>query len=545
MTVTVGATSPARVFRGPRARVGVRCLGGVDGRRAAAATWPSGHRDQLIVTAFGGRTRLAELRGAMVERPSWVLNGVGSMSFHISAYDPALLDCLVVPTSVRAGSGELKLLGREVQWWRDGELRWAGVPVAAEVSADGVVSFECFDLGWYLSRRFFGSAQRRDLLNGRGSMDRPGLPGWTRTGAITAVRNTSIKRRGTGSAQVSGSGALVASFQHPPHLNEGWIAVYVTAQVRVQAATPVGELLISAASYDDSGDLIFANPEVDRVGVDSTTVLGGWNQVTCRTLVPPAGCEVRVVLWNATTGNRYFDDVRALKNDTTGYPPPGEDLAQHAVAVLNHAQNAEGKSSFGFKPVIMEPTGTVEPMGVRHLDHPQVLDVLGAYTDREDGFDWWIEPWTREFRIAPRRGIDHDDATLHDRAVVSAGWVHDDSARATAVVVPGEGSGPERPEGGYIDATTTDGIILDEYHRPGNNTPLSALDPLARQIHARDSQPQVKPNGVKLPGSWWGELCEPGDYYPAEFTVGVLRASAGLRVTEVVHDLEADVLEVS
>lgn len=547
-TFTVDA--PGSVALLPAAYVLAEGLGVLVGDPPAAAPWASGTRDQLVACSFDPVTLtvtpLAELAGAVVEKPSWVLNGVGSLDFTISTFDPALRDGLVDPDSLDLGIGELALLGREVQWWRDGECRWAGVPVAVDVSLAGTATFHCYDLGWYLTRVFVGAAERYDWLDDKGQMETAGLPGWAADGT-TLTRSTTHVKRGTYSAKLAGAGAAQITFVHDAQTVGQDLTVLVTAMCRLGAADADGDPIVSIQAVPWGESEPYRPSAANTASVTSDDPRSAWGRYTARCMMRPGVAHtVTVTIWNSGGGDRFFDDVRALRNDTTGYAAPGRDLTKHVAAIINTAQSAvRGKASFGLDPAELALTGTVEPLAIRHLEHTQIMDLLNVYTEREDGIDWWIHPLTRKFNIAPRKGRDRTDKVLSGWSVLSGGWVHDESERASSVVVIGDGDGVDRPEGGYVDRGPTGGINLDYLERPANGTPLSALDPLARQIYARRSVPQVQFDPITVPGSWWGTDCEVGDWFPVEFSTGFVRTVEGIRVQKVAHDLERDVLELT
>jgi len=341
-------------------------------------------------------------------------------------------------------------------------------------------------------------------------------------------------------------------FQPPRTVSRVTDAVYLTARVRVQTGTPDGEVLATINAYNAStGVEVLPDRDWNTASVTRETVRGGWNTIEARCFIPPEGARVRWGFWNATAGNRYVDDARPLKNDTVGIPSTAteaeRDLTRHFSAIINHANLGRGKSTTGLKPVVLAPVGTSEPMGIRHLEHTQILDVLKGYTDREDGFDWWVDPRTRRIYVAPRRGVDHDGLVLHEWNVKSGGWTHDESERSSSVVVPGEGDEITRAEGGAADASAIGGQLLDHFHRPPNGTPLASLDPIARAVLARLSGPQVSLDALRVPGEWWPDV-SPGDRFPMEFASGRVRppgAPAWLRVQSVAVDLETDTLELT
>lgn len=519
-------------------------------RSAPLATVGGFNCDQLVIVEAVTENPLMELRGAVVEAPSWVLNGIGTLRFTISAHDGALVDCLVDPDTLDLGSAEQVGIGREVQWWRNGELRWAGVPVRGDVDLGSqTVTYDCPDLGWYLSRRFMGAAERKDLLDGIGQMEKVGLPGWTRTGAAVAVRNTTTKQRGVGAAQVSGVGSLQASFIHPAQTEGQDGTVYLTAMVRIPDTYSAEDYLCSITAVPSDGSDVYRPGDYNTATVLSDTASGSWVRVGCYCYMRPGRQNVvTVTLWSLGGGNIYFDDVRAQKNDTTGIPVPGADKATHGVAIVNHAQDGRGKGTFGFKAEVLTPSGTTEVLGERHQLHTQVLDVFKRYVDSDDGWDWWIDPQRRAIVFAARKGKDQTNLPLSERTIAAGGWTHDETNKSSSIVVLGEGDGVERPEGSYVDTSTTAGLVLEELVRPPNGTRLGDLDPMARARWAQASQPQTTFRPIKVPATWWEEYdLQTGDTLPSDLHCGVLRPSLpsdGLRVQRITHDLSTDTLEL-
>jgi len=535
--------APARVLLPARARI--RVVPGaarILARPSIPVVYPQGHDDRLLIVEAVTERRLAEVRGASVEKPSWVLNGVGSLDFTCSAWDDAM-DQLVTPDTVVDGAGVMRLIGREVQFWRDGVLRWAGPPITGNPVMDGTVSFACKDLGWHIYRKFFGAAERRDQLHGIGSMDVSGLPGWTLAGSASKARDTVDKARGAGSMVLSGNGAVTASFSLPARP----IAppVHLTAMAKIPAGTSTGTGIMTIAVYTSTGELVDQASAV----VDESTEFGGWQRFsTYAGSRNGVDLTVTVTLWSpGDHGATKFDDVRALENNTTGSPVGGDDLVRHIESGLRHVQSGEGQGpGFGFGFRIIDFTGKVEVLGERHLNHAQFSDFLSRYTSREDGLDWKIDPLTREMVVGPRIGVDHQHVTLHDRSVQAGGWTHDESKIAAKVVVPGDsdGNGVDRPEGGYLDASNTAGLVYDEFFQPPDGTPLSALDPMAKQRHATVSQPQVSLDSMAVSDDLLG-IVNPGDTVPSTLRIGKFRLPGNrVRIGEVALDIEAGQLEL-
>lgn len=528
--MTLAPEAPARVLRPSRVRcrvgTGVPFLGT---RPFVPVVYPAGHTDQLIIAeaipGSWGTRHLAEIRGARIGNPSWTFNGVGSLDFACSSWNDAM-DHLVDPATVTNGAGVMKLIGREIQFWRDGVLRWGGPPITGRPKLDGTVDFSCMDHGYYIARKYFGAAERKDYLRSIGSMDRASLPGWTMTGGATKTQDTVDKARGTGSMVLSGSGAAQARFSVPARPVVP--PMHLTVVAKVPTGTPVGTLVATITVKTSGGDTI----DEASIAVTEDTMLGDWARASTYANQRVGVVNVvTITLWSpGADGDTKFDDVRSIENDTTGIPMPGADLARHAVAGLNHIQKGRGQApGFGLRPEVVTTTGTVEVLGERHMNHIQFTDFLTRYTDRDDGFDWRIQAAGRKFQVAHRIGIDHETITLHDRSAAGGGWDHDESRLAAKVVVPGPSDGVDRPEGGYTDTSRTRGLMLDHFHQPPAGTPDSALDPMARQVWDEMSRPSTTFGELSISDDRLGEV-EPGDSLPATLRSGKFRVPTDTRI---------------
>jgi hypothetical protein len=435
----------------------------------------------------------------------------------------------------------MRLIGREVQRWRDGNLIWAGPPVTGHPLMNGTVTFGCNDLGWHLYRKFFGAAERRDLLLGLGSMDHPSLPGWAVNGAATKTQDTSDKVRGDGSMRLSGTGSVTRSFTQPAR--PIMPPVYLTARVKIPAGTPVGTLVARITTRTAAGAPIHQA----EIRTDESTVLGAW-QLVGAAARQANGIPVTSTVYLSspgTYGDTKFDDVRALENNTTGSPVGGDDLVRQVQNGLHHIQEGRGQGpgfDFGFR--ILAASGVTEVLAERHVNHLQFSDFLTRYTSREDGLDWKIDPLARELVIGPRIGVDHGNIALHDRSVRAGGFLHDETTIAAKVVVPGDSDGYDRAEGGWLDASGTDGIVYDDFYQPPAGTPLSAIDSIAKQRHAQVSQPQTTLDDLAISDEYLG-IVNPGDTIPGSMRIGWFRLPGGRRrIGQVTLNAEAGQLEL-
>jgi hypothetical protein len=543
----IAPPAPARAVLPARARL--RAVPGparIAPRAPIPVVYPAGHDDRLLLvqTATSERDgkRLAEVRGwKTTDNESWVLNGVGSYGFGCSAWNDAM-EHLVAPGTVVDRAGTMRLIGREVQRWRDGNLIWAGPLVTGHPLANGTVTFGANDLGWHLYRKFFGAAERRDLLLGFGSMDSPTLSGWIVNGAVTKTQDTGDKVRGAGSMRLSGTGSVTRSFTQPAR--QIMPPVRLTGRVKVPTGTPVGTLIARITTRTADGDLI----DQVEIRTDESTVLGTW-QLVGGSARQANGIPVTSTVYLSSPGihgDTKFDDVRALENNTTGTTHVnGDDLVRHIEAGLRHIQNDAGQGpGFGFGLRILDFTGTVEVIGERHVNHLQFSDFLTRYTSRDDGLDWRIDPLARELVVGPRIGVDHDNIALHDRSVRAGGYLHDETSIAAKTVVPGDSDGYDRAEGGWLDATDTDGIVYDDFFQPPAGTPLSALDPIAKQRHAQVSQAQTTLDDLAISDEYLG-VVNPGDTIPGSMRIGWFRLPGGRRrIGQVTLNAEAGQLEL-
>lgn len=116
---------------------------------------------RLVVADVNG-VRYAELDQAVISSMSWVLNGVGNLSFSLPDGDPKLDEC--------------QIISREIQVWRNGRVIWCG-PIIRASRNDGLVQFQCSDLLWYFTRRVAGKTPKTNLLTNPGFEDDE-LTGW-------------------------------------------------------------------------------------------------------------------------------------------------------------------------------------------------------------------------------------------------------------------------------------------------------------------------------------------------------------------------------
>jgi hypothetical protein len=119
--------------------------------------------------------------------------------FRINTPDTIALEC---STTNSVAIGEFRDPTREIQVVRDGTVLFWGPVVRLEIDADRT-HVQCADPRWYLTRRFFGRADRVNLLDGGNFED--GLTGWDTPVGLTPVVDPTRAVQGTQSVRLTGT----------------------------------------------------------------------------------------------------------------------------------------------------------------------------------------------------------------------------------------------------------------------------------------------------------------------------------------------------
>src|SRR4029079_10500561 len=94
---------------------------------------------------------------------------------------------LEVLTTNTVAVAEFRDPAREIQIWQDSLLWFWGPVVRLEID-DDTAQIQCSDPRWYLTRRFFGEADRTNVIDNGDFED--GLTGWTAVGLTPVVDPT-------------------------------------------------------------------------------------------------------------------------------------------------------------------------------------------------------------------------------------------------------------------------------------------------------------------------------------------------------------------
>lgn len=419
---------------------------------------------------------LATLTNASVDQITWELNAEGGASFVSPKADPL--------------TAEVSLLGREIQIYRDDDLLHWGVPVrASSAGSQGPVRFDTKGLWWYFRRRFFGSANRTNMIANPSFED--DLAGWNVSDAsltATAVTGPPTPVLGSKTARL-----VTAAKGQNNYLSRQWS--YRTNFPPGQYVTLTGWVWIDNAgwvgpAYEGRGLML-----VRRVGgeivrwtfapIDDATPRGRWVRLeTAFTVTPFEDGTLEARLYSPGGTVRWDATQAVLMESTSANWPDGNDQAELARRIVSYAQTGRGKSDLNIGTNTPE-TGVSFFRAWQHAEHAEIAETIeDEFVQVDDGFDISIEvtPKTRTFTTHyPRKGSDKSGTLTLATSTNVADYRYDLDALATAtsVIVLGDGDGPDREEGEAVDTSILDGLVLEDVLNAPSGTEVTRLAPIA------------------------------------------------------------------
>lgn len=421
-----------------------------------------------------------DVPGAQVRSITWALNEPVSATIDIERVD-AHLDQFTDPT-------------REIQIHRDDTIMFWGPTVRSEITQD-VANIQCADPAWYLTRRFFGKADRTNLLTNGDFED--GTTGWSAAG-LTPVIDTTRAVHGGRSVRLSGPSA-----GHDSYLSQTYTHIQ---------SYPTGDLLTVAAevwvpSVDYRGDAfdglqLYAerrNSGGTLLDTKFTTLDPGkmdqWVhvEVAIPSVLNDDTIEVRLY---PPFGVAWWDLATLTAMESLSFIE--QDMATIIRGVVFYAQDrfpgfTHGKSNL-YLDVDFAPTGVTMSRTWQFADHENIGAAIRAFTEQKSGIDWRVDytDTTRTMVVGhPHLGVTHTDLTLEWGVNVSKfRWSHDRTQGATSTVVLGPGDGPDRQEGGATLGSPA-GPTLEDVTVATDGTPIAALDLAAQERLALLTNPEV------------------------------------------------------
>lgn len=490
--------------------------------------------------------------------PTKQLNGIGSCGLQISPNDP---DHAAFYSALQSG-----WLSREVQIFRGAATDpfWWGVPIRpAKGFGSDARSITCAEIPWLLTKRFFGKTSRTNyLLNPEFES---GLTSWTAV-AASASSDTTEHILGTKSLKLVEGSAGADAFE-----GQGvtFTAVGIGNVISFAAWFKIDDTAWIGPAYEDRG--LFAErvsggvvQQVSVFKIDDKTPRGVWIRAEIplgKSLwVPPNATETINVRLYAPGGTIWWDAVFMGVMESFGSAVPGgSDLATLAAGIVGHAQDpAYNKDDLDI--------GTSTPATGRNIDiHWQFAEHANIWNNglqdlvaREDGIDlgWEYQANARTMhtysRVGSATGKGADltslDMSLFHPQTNPAGLVLDyafskeGGQAANALTVLGDGDGPDREEGGYLDLTKLGGRTFEAVVAAPTGSPIDSLNDRAGKLGRVRSYPlaldiQLKPGGL-LSG---GTIIAEGDRvtipaYDADITAGTYR------VMDMSYNTASDVL---
>lgn len=291
----------------------------------------------IMVDPTGGNP--IELAKAVVESVSWELNGWGELSYRIPVLDPQAADA--------------KLLEREVQLWRNGELIWWGIPVAYQADR-AAAKFTAFGLLYYFARRYFGPVYSNAIwpLMENGTFEAvPVNSSWNSSTPAPTIAASGLRRyAGSQCIKLTGGGnpnALYYIYQFSPLLTPARsrpLKVTLSAWCYPEGITTYGA--------EDRGIEIQDNSVTPRLQqwalLNAKVPMNQWTRLeTSLELGAGLNGDFTIALFAPAVGSVYYDMVRFTYEQQTG-ALEGEDwVDDYLRRVFNYGAGLTGGGSTG------------------------------------------------------------------------------------------------------------------------------------------------------------------------------------------------------
>lgn len=222
---------------------------------------------------------------------------------------------------------------------------------------------------------------------------------------------------------------------------------------------------------------------------------------------------------------------------------------QHNIAwdLLNYTQTTHG--DFGIDAGSFLGSGVLRDRTYNKDEHQHIGDLVGAFTKLINGFDFDIEIdgsgsrlWTPYY---PSKGTLQSAKVLEwGRNIIDYRYRKDANALATKAIITGEGDGPTRPEGSYIDAVAAAqyGYFI-EVQSESDISQVETLNAKAEALVKNRNKPvlipevQLKNEPVELIG-----VIDTGDRFPVRIDHGATFIDQTLRMIRLSLDPPTDTM---
>lgn len=437
----------------------------------------------------------------------------------------------------------------EIQVWREGRCIFWGPVSRVDANAD-TVQLQCRGLLWYFMRRFFGKADRDNLI-ANGDMETGTLTSWTSSGPDTATTSTSIKIEGTKSAKlVEGTAGADSYIYQNVSVTAGGVGELITV-----AAWFYIEAFTSAALNNrglfievENGATVESFNETDGF-IDDQTPRLAWQRAEATVWMAPNTTRTINVRLYAPAGTIYWDAVTVTKMESLSfYAQDQARIAEHIVAYAQDNQAfTHGKSDLLIPATVTTcpNTGVTRDVHYQMADHANIGQTLVGFTQLNDGFDISVEQngSLRFFHTwYPSKGTDRgatpgsgvSTVTITNAMLAGGGqpfgWRFDGEQAANQIVILGDGDGPDREEGGATDNSAFGGTTFEDITAAEPATPIDRLDPLATERLRALKDPESVTVTVHEPTANLLGTVVVGDTIKLELDHGYINANGDYRV---------------
>lgn len=480
----------------------------------------------------GTLTRICAVPTAKVMEHARRLNGVDDVLATCSLFDPGLVTYGLTQAMVMAYEGEVR---------RNGVVVLQGPILVCDCNLDTEqVGLQIVSWWHYFHRRFFGRADRLNyVLNGGFEVD---LSNWSTFGSgVVAVQDPTVAAEGAGSAKLTGTanftGGIEQTLPTITHFYTPGLGLNLNFEVQIDPAAVVtfGQFLGEGTII---GEVVMNWPGgTYSQPIHLTSAVGGvgnFGRVTSAVALAAAiPYDITVRLYGVQ-GVVWWDSGQVFFQDSTTVAYPGADQSVLFQTVIAYAQQAgSGKSDLG---VVSDApaTGVNLLMGYDHARHENIGDQVEAMTKRLNGFDFECDHAARTIRLRyPERGTLKRQAKLALDHTVSGGRIRaDGSTVETSHIVLKEPFLSE--EGGAVDTSAYNGLILEGVDRSPVSMPLRQLDFLAQERLRQRAGPAITATLTLHNGAGdLAALVDPGDTVPVDIAKGIVQVDDVWRVVDI------------
>lgn len=513
-------------------------------------------RLELLPVAEDPIVPTIDISDATYGAPRWVLNDIGTFDFTLRADHPAIAQIKVPHTEVRL------LCGQDVVFW--------GFVVRPDGDSD-TVKFNCQELPWVFTKRFFGKANRTNYLQ-NGSFEE-GFSHWAigwnpaedsslRTGSaaidpakqITGRNSIKLTNLGPTFPKLGFFISQSTSFTVDPEVDPkgtewtgvGWC--YIDGDSWIDAGNGVGMVLTRynpnefVTVQTETGPLTMKRViEQLFIPIDEDTPRDKWIRMEARFIQQPIAGQIEEVevQYFSPHGVIWWDACQLTLREKSAWRE--KDQATIFAGIVAHAQDPAYNKSDVNLDVRGLPTGIVRTREYPHDEHQNIYDALQEFPALHQGMDWSLECTQTDRWIQlhyPRRGVQRSSKPIElGKNIRKVGVAVDGERSFNSVVVLGEGEGSDREEGGAQDADAFDGLILEKvFHATPGSSIASLGDQAIRAVERFKNA--LKILTVTVDANEFLFRVVPGDQLPVKVDLGWVVVDEYYRITSLTLNIE-------